>query len=414
MSRIQKLIKEKCPNGVKFYKLSEVGNHYIGLSGKSKKDFENGNCKYITYSNIYNNPSVQLDVNDSVYISKDEKQNNVKFKDILITGSSENLKDSGMVSVVTEVPKEKIYLNSFCFGFRLNNYFFEKFNAHFLKHLFRDNKIRNEIISCSFGVTRYNLSKEKFLKIKIPCPPLEVQNEIVRTLDKLSELEWKLELELELELELRKTQYEFWRRKLLKKYNNHKIVKLKEIVGFENGKGHERDVSEKGKYILLTSKAVSTNLMKYRRTDEQLLPLYKNDIALVMSDLPKGRALAKCFFVDQDEKYTLNQRVCRISIKDKQILPKYLYYFLDRNDQLLKFDNGVDQTNLRKNDILELNVSFPSLHEQKRIVKVLDQLNKLIRDMYDSIPSEIELRRKQYEYYRNQLLTFSVNNDKNI
>ena len=109
MSKINDLIKELCPNGVIFYKLSEIGEHYTGLSGKSKKDFENGNFKYITYSNIFNNPSTNLNIEDHVQISNNEKQNEIKYKDILIAGSSENLEDSGMISVVTKLPKEKIY-----------------------------------------------------------------------------------------------------------------------------------------------------------------------------------------------------------------------------------------------------------------------------------------------------------------
>ena len=156
MSKVKQLIEKFCPNGVKYYKLSEIGNQFTGLSGKSKKDFENGNCKYITYVNIYNNSSVNLDINDYVFVDASEKQNEIKYKDILVAGSSENLEDSGMISIVTSEPKEKIYLNSFCFGFRLNDLFFEKYDPDFLKHLFRDKNFRNEIIACSFGVTRYN------------------------------------------------------------------------------------------------------------------------------------------------------------------------------------------------------------------------------------------------------------------
>lgn len=166
MSKINDLIKELCPNGVEFYKLSDIGYQFNGLSGKSKKDFENGNYKYITYTNIYNNPSIKLDINDYVFVDKTEKQNKLKFKDVLIAGSSENIEDSGMISVVTEEPKENIYLNSFCFGLRLNDKFYNRYNPLFLKHVFRSNSFRDEVTSCSFGVTRYNLSKSKFLKIK--------------------------------------------------------------------------------------------------------------------------------------------------------------------------------------------------------------------------------------------------------
>ena len=108
--------------------------------------------------------------------------------------------------------------------------------------------------------------------------------------------------------------------------NGVKKHKLQDIVKFENGKGHERVVNEYGKYILLTSKAISTNLKSYRRTDEQLSPLYKNDITMVMSDLPNGKALAKCFLVDQDNLYTLNQRICRLTLNDQNI---YIIYLIE-------------------------------------------------------------------------------------
>lgn len=177
--------------------------------------------------------------------------------------------------------------------------------------------------------------------------------------------------------------------------NGVKKHKLQDIVKFENGKGHERVVNEYGKYILLTSKAISTNLKSYRRTDEQLSPLYKDDITMVMSDLPNGKALAKCFLVDQDNLYTLNQRICRLTLNDQNILPKYLYYLLNRNCQLLQYDNGVDQTNLRKNDILKVELLIPPLEVQEEIVRILDKFGEL--------EAELEARKSQYEFWSEKL-----------
>lgn len=182
--------------------------------------------------------------------------------------------------------------------------------------------------------------------------------------------------------------------------NGVKKHKLQDLVKFENGKGHERVVNKYGKYILLTSKAISTNLKCYRRTDEQLSPLYKDDITMVMSDLPNGKALAKCFLVDQDNLYTLNQRICRLTLNDQNILPKYLYYLLNRNCQLLQYDNGVDQTNLRKNDILKVELLIPPLEVQEEIVRILDKFGELEADL----EAELEARKSQYEFWRGKLL----------
>jgi restriction endonuclease S subunit len=85
---------------------------------------------------------------------------------------------------------------------------------------------------------------------------------------------------------------------------------------------------------------------------------------------------------------------------------KFLYYVLNRNSQLLKYDNGVDQTNLKKGQILNIQIPLPALEEQQRIVSVLDRFDALCNDITIVLPAEIKARRKQYEYYRDKLLTF--------
>ena len=205
MSKIDDLIKQYCSNGVKYEELGNSGIFYGGLSGKSKEDFKDGNRKYITYTNIYSNPALKIDIEDKVNIQNGEKQNIIQYGDVLFTGSSETSDECGFSSVVTQKIKENIYLNSFCFGFRLND--LTQFNLHFLKHLFRSYEIRKQIAGTASGVTRFNVSKKRFAKIKIPVPPLPVQEEIVKVLDAFTALE--------AELEARKRQYEYYRNKLL-------------------------------------------------------------------------------------------------------------------------------------------------------------------------------------------------------
>ena len=134
---------------------------------------------------------------------------------------------------------------------------------------------------------------------------------------------------------------------------------------------------------------------------------YRCDIVIVMSDLPNGRALAKCFLVDKDDTYTLNQRIGALRVKDNGYIDtKFLFYILNRNRQLLRYDNGVDQTNLKKQEILNIIIPVPPLKEQERIVSILDRFDTLCNDLTIGLPAEIEARRKQYEYYRDKLLTF--------
>ena len=205
MSKLQELIKQYCPNGVEYKKLGEVGEFYSGLSGKSKEDFQCGNAKFVTYKNIYSNSQLNMEILEHVRVDDNEKQHQVRKGDILFTGSSETADECGMSSVVAIAVNEKLYLNSFCFGLRLNTP--QQFNIHYLKHLLRSNEIRKQIKQTASGVTRYNISKKRFANIEIPVPPLEVQEEIVKILDRFSEYA--------AELQARREQYEYYRDKLL-------------------------------------------------------------------------------------------------------------------------------------------------------------------------------------------------------
>lgn len=209
MSKLEELIKELCPDGVEYKTMGELGIFYGGLSGKTREDFKDGNAKFITYRNIYSNIALKIDVEDRVKISDTENQNTIQYGDVLFTGSSETPDECGFSSVLTVHTDEKLYLNSFCFGYRLND--LSLFLPNFMKYLFRSQQLRNEIGKTASGVTRFNVSKKKMENIKIPLPPLEVQREIVRILDAFT----KLTEELTEELTARRKQYEYYRDKLL-------------------------------------------------------------------------------------------------------------------------------------------------------------------------------------------------------
>lgn len=265
-------------------------------------------------------------------------------------------------------------------------------------------RFKSHVENNESGAAYPAISDTKVKAFEIPIPPLNIQAEIVRILDAFTELT----TELTTELVARKQQYAYYRKKLLT-FNDGEVEwkTLDEVASFSNGKGHEKDISADGRYIVVNSKFISTdgNVAKY--SDKQICPLFSNDILIVMSDLPNGKALAKTFFVEEDEKYTLNQRIGGITVKDDvTLLPKFLYYFLSRTSQLLKHDDGASQTNLRKGQILEVKIPIPPLAQQKRIVAILDKFEALTTSLTEGLPREIALRQQQYEYYRELLLSF--------
>ena len=175
-------------------KLGEIGDTYNGLTGKSAEDFGRGK-KYITYKNIYDNTKINMNILELVNIELGEKQNKVEYGDIFFTTSSETPNEVGYSSVLLDKIQEDIYLNSFCFGFRLKNKV--KYLPEFFRYLLRSKNFRTFIYILAQGSTRFNLSKIELLKLKVLLPSLEEQQKIA---DFLSSIDSKIEsIEKELE-----------------------------------------------------------------------------------------------------------------------------------------------------------------------------------------------------------------------
>ena len=147
------------------------------------------------------------------------------------------------------------------------------------------------------------------------------------------------------------------------------------VCAFTNGKAHEQNVVEYGEYIIVNSKFISSDGVVKKYSNKQICPLFKNDIVMVMSDVPNGKAMSKCFCIDKDNKYTLNQRIC--ALRTKQI-PLYYMMQINRNDYFMKFDDGVKQTNLRKDDVLACPVYSTTIKEQTKIADFLSLIDQRI------------------------------------
>ncbi|ARU20189.1 restriction endonuclease subunit S [Ligilactobacillus salivarius] len=153
-------------------KLGEVGKTFTGLSGKTKEDFRHGDAHFVTYMNVYSNPISDPNMVENVEI--DTKQQEVKKGDVFFTTSSETPEEVGMSSVwLSDAPH--IYLNSFCFGFRP---IVNIFNPYYLAYLLRSNNIRNKMMILAQGISRYNISKNKVMKLNVTIPNIREQQKI--------------------------------------------------------------------------------------------------------------------------------------------------------------------------------------------------------------------------------------------
>jgi type I restriction enzyme S subunit len=160
-------------------KLGQLGETFPGLTGKSKDHFGKG-AKYIPYLNIYNNSRIDPLFFDRVTIAPDEKQNQCKYGDIFFTTSSETADEVGISSVLLD-HVEDLYLNSFCFGFRLHN--FDILIPEYARFLLRGPDVRRRLQEIAQGSTRFNLSKKELSKLNLRIPGPEEQREIAVVLE---------------------------------------------------------------------------------------------------------------------------------------------------------------------------------------------------------------------------------------
>ena len=192
--------------------LGDVGSLFGGLTGKTKADFREGNARFVSYVNVFNNIAVDLARMDFVKVAPGEKQRRLHVGDILFTASSETPHEVGMSSVVTREPDEPTFLNSFSIGYRLNEP--HLLNPEFAKHLFRSTDLRKQIISTASGVTRFNVSKMRLAKVQIPIPSAAEQRRVADLLDDFEKLVNDLSVGLRAELRARRSQYAHYRDKL--------------------------------------------------------------------------------------------------------------------------------------------------------------------------------------------------------
>lgn len=262
--------------------------------------------------------------------------------------------------------------------------------------------------------TRYWISR--YSQIEIPIPPLPIQQEIVRILDTFIELQKELTANLQTELDARKKQYAYYRDCLLnfEGVDGVEWKKLGEVCDFQNGFSFKSSTFKKqGKPILRitnikdsiidTSSLVYFEDMDYIGQDLSQFKVVKGDIVIAMS----GATTGKLGYLTSDEIFYLNQRVGKF-VPKSNLDRRYLFHYLQlKTNDIYVMAGGGAQPNLSSTKLLnDFSIPIPPLPEQRRIVAILDKFETLVNDLSVGLPAELEARRKQYEYYRDKLLTF--------
>lgn len=399
MSRLEELLDELCPDGVEYKTIEEIAIDIFRGSGIKRDEVTEEGIPCVRYGEIYTTYGIWFDecvshTSESAVASKKY----FEYGDILFAITGESVED--IAKSCAYVGHEKCLAGGDIVVLKHNQ------NPKYLSYALSTTDARMQKSKGKVKSKVVHSSVPAIKSIRIPIPPLEIQEEITVLLDSFMMSHSNLEYGLNEELNHRKEQFEYYKEQIFS-FDDVEHNTVEKVMTFTNGKGHERSVALDGKYIVVNSKFISTNGEVKKYSNHQIVPVFKDDILMVMSDLPNGRALARTFFVEKDETYTLNQRICRLAVLDKsEYIPKFLYYYLDRNPQLLAYDNGIDQTNLKKGDILDVKIPKLPVEKQRSMVNNLDNLTKWYEELAIAIESEIVNRQKQYEFYRDKLISF--------
>ena len=259
---------------------------------------------------------------------------------------------------------------------------------------------KRDIDNNTTGTTRKRISRKNLESTSIPIPPLPEQEKIVEELDCLSGIiEKKREQLKELDALAESIFYTMFGDPITNE-KGWEVNTIGNLAEFYNGVAHEGSISEYGQYDVVNSKFISTQGGIRKHCDLQMFPLLKNDIVMVMSDVPNGKALAKCYLIEADNKYTLNQRICAFR-NYNNFNPIFLYYYLNRHPYYLQFDDGNGQTNLRRNDVLNCPVYIPPIHLQQEFADKIEAIETQKELIKQSISETEELFNSRMDYYFN-------------
>ena len=258
------------------------------------------------------------------------------------------------------------------------------------------------------GGDRAKLTTVNLKKLQIPLPPLSVQQEIVRILDKFTQLE----AELEAELDCRKQQYEYYRDMLLTYDENQVEWKtLGEVAKkISSGGTPKTSISEyyNGDIPWLRTQEVGYGEIwdtSVKITDEAVKNssakwIPENCVIVAMYGATVGRVGINKIPL------TTNQACANIEVNENIANYKYVYYCLLNQYEYIKSLGVGSQTNINAQIVKNIQIPIPPIEEQERIAGILDKFDTLVNSISEGLPREIELRRKQYEYYREKLLSF--------
>jgi len=403
---------EKLLDGVEVEWLlfSEVGEF---LRGKRfvKADMMSEGVPCIHYGEMYTHFGVWADQTKS-FLDEDlaSKLRVANTGDVIIVAAGETIEDIGNGTAWLGV--DDVVFHDACFSFKST--LDPKYVSYYLRTTLFKDQIKKSVSSGKISsINAKGLGKAE---IPIPCPDnpkksLEIQAEIVRILDAFT----AMTAELTAELNLRRQQYNYYRDQLLSFEEGE--VEWKTLGEVSNlitkGTTPKEFVSEGINFIKLESfdnSRIKTDKFMFVRPEVHAKELKRsileaNDILFAIA----GATIGKCAIVDETVLPANTNQALAIIRLGKQVNVKFVFYFMQTDamkEYIARFNKTSAQPNLNLQQMSDFKIPVPSLTEQARIVAILDKFDALTNSITEGLPREIELRQKQYEYYRDLLFSF--------
>ena len=279
----------------------------------------------------------------------------------------------------------------------------------YLVYYLKSDNIQREVKKFLKGSTLAGLRKNNLENLEIPIPSIETQEKIVGILDNFTNYVTELQAELQAELQSRTKQYEYYRDMLLsEEYLNAKVERLnnitqkeykiksttlEEVIKIKNGKDWKK-LGQGNIPVYGSGGKMNVSVDKYSYNKPTVL-------------IPRKGSIGNVFYVE--EPFWNVDTIFYTEIDEEKILPKYFYYFIENYD-IAKLSTDSTRPSLTQSVLNKVKMNLPPTEIQNKVVQILDIFDNLINEISQGLPKEIELRHKQYEYYREKLLDFKRKN----
>jgi len=404
VSRIDELIALHCPDEVEFKTLGNIAQLVRG-NGMPKTDLIDEGVGAIHYGQIYTRYGVwTTETLSFVAPETAAKLTKAAPGDIIITNTSENLDDVG--KAVAWLGTETIVTGGHATVIKHAQ------EPKYLAYWFASADFSEQKRKIATGTKVIDVSAKQLATVRIPVPPLEVQREIVRVLDQFTQLE----AELEAELEARRRQYEHYRTRAFDfsadidvRWSTLGEISTRVSSG-ATPKAGTPEYYDGGTIPWLRTGEVTFGEIwdtEMKITDRALKEtgaswIKENCVIVAISGATAARSAINKIPL------TTNQHCCNLQIDDAQANYRYVFFWVSsKYEELKAFGRGA-RSDLNAKLIKDFPIPVPSLDEQRRIVSLLDKFDALVNDLSVGLPAELAARRKQYEYYRDKLLTFEA------